>query len=81
MAALPPYPYTPLPPQCIRVLSLQPGQSDAPLECEFVIQQVDGQPYEALSYVWGDPVSPLLILLFSCGILEVALRYHGIGNS
>jgi hypothetical protein len=63
MAAPPPYPYTPLPAQCIRVLDLHPGPSDAPLQCDVVVQRVDGQPYDALSYVWGDPVSRLLMLV------------------
>jgi hypothetical protein len=57
MGTLPSYPYTSLPSQCIRVLELRPGPSDAPLECNVVIQKIDGKPYEALSYVWGDPTA------------------------
>jgi Heterokaryon incompatibility protein (HET) len=76
MPVLAPYPYAPLPPQCIRVLDLHPGSADAPLECEFVTQKVDGKPYEALSYVWGDPVSlspiSLLFILLS-GLLGTSL--------
>jgi len=55
MANLPFYPYKPLPPQCIRVLDLHPGPTGAPLVCDIVVQRIDGKPYDALSYVWGDP--------------------------
>jgi hypothetical protein len=71
MGTPPRYIYTSLPSQCIRVLELHPGLSDAPLECDVVVQQIDGKRYEALSYVWGDaaglPFSPnnLLFLLSS----------------
>jgi hypothetical protein len=57
MGTLTPYPYTSLPSQCIRVLELHPGPSEASLECGVVIQKIDGKPYEALSYVWGDPTA------------------------
>lgn len=49
------YVYTALPPQCIRVLELHPGPSDTALACRVVVQQVADKPYEAISYVWGDP--------------------------
>ena len=71
MGTPPRYTYTSLPSQCIRVLELRPGLPDMPLECDVVIQKIDGKPYEALSYVWGDaaslPFSPnnLLFLLDS----------------
>jgi Heterokaryon incompatibility protein (HET) len=55
MASLPPYAYKPLPPQCIRVLDLRPGQPDEPLMCSIMIQPIAGKAYNALSYVWGDP--------------------------
>lgn len=55
MASLPYYPYKSLSPQCIRVLDLQPGPFDVPLVCNIVVQHIGGKPYEALSYVWGDP--------------------------
>lgn len=51
------YVYAALPPRAIRVLELQPGtSSDSPLVCRVVVQDIEGEPYEALSYVWGDPV-------------------------
>ena len=52
---LPYSPYKPLPPQYIRVLQLHPGPIDAPLACNIVNQRIGSQPYDALSYVWGDP--------------------------
>jgi hypothetical protein len=55
MASLPYYAYQPLPPQCIRILDLHPGPPDAPLVCDIVIQHIGGKPYDAQSYVWGDP--------------------------
>jgi hypothetical protein len=61
MASLPHYPYKPLSPQCIRVLELHPGPSDASLVCNMVTQHIGGKPYEALSYVWGDPTPAALV--------------------
>ena len=55
MANLPHYSYKSLSPQCIRILELHPGSNDAPLVCNIVTQHIDGKPYEAISYVWGDP--------------------------
>lgn len=49
------YTYRPLPPQYIRILELNPGSPDAPLSCRIVNQLIGSKPYDALSYVWGDP--------------------------
>jgi hypothetical protein len=49
------YTYQPLSPQCIRILELHPGATDAPLSCTIVNQHIGRKPYDALSYVWGDP--------------------------
>lgn len=69
MAALPSYPYTSLPAQCIRVLDLHPGPVEVPLACSVVVQRIDGEPYDALSYVWGDPVSHFLMYGYRGGYL------------
>lgn len=61
MASLPYYPYKPLPPQCVRVLDLHPGTSDAPLVCDVVVQEIGGKHYDALSYVWGDPTPAVFV--------------------
>ena len=48
--------YSALPAQWIRVLNLHPSPSpDAPFSCDIEAQELTGKPYEALSYVWGDP--------------------------
>jgi hypothetical protein len=61
MASLPHYPYKPLSPQYIRVLDLHPGPPDIPLVCDIVVQHIGGKPYEALSYVWGDPTPVVFV--------------------
>lgn len=61
MVGLPHSPYKPLSAQCIRVLELHHGPSDAPLVCNIVTQHIGGKAYEALSYVWGDPTPAALV--------------------
>jgi len=80
MGTPPRYTYTSLPSQCIRVLELHPGLSEAPLECDVVVQQIDGKPYEALSYVWGDAASlPFrhnnLLFLFDSNLMLRSLSH------
>jgi len=42
--------------QQIRLLDLIPGEADAMIECSIrIVSLAEGHPYEALSYVWGDP--------------------------
>jgi hypothetical protein len=40
-----------------RLLSLLPGEDDSPIECTLIHtrRSTPSQPYEALSYAWGDP--------------------------
>tara|TARA_R110002003_G_scaffold55_4_gene4947 strand:+ start:3057 stop:5195 length:2139 start_codon:yes stop_codon:yes gene_type:complete len=45
--------YKPLPPQFARVLELHAGEFSDPLIGTLVAQPIDGEPYEAVSYVWG----------------------------
>ncbi|KAM7193030.1 Heterokaryon incompatibility protein (HET) domain containing protein [Naviculisporaceae sp. PSN 640] len=47
--------YHPLPPGFIRIFELEPGNPTDPVVGRLVSQTIDGQAYEALSYVWGDP--------------------------
>lgn len=61
MATLQNYLYQPLPSQCIRILDLHPGPADAPLVCDIVVQYLGGKPYQALSYVWGNPTPVALV--------------------
>lgn len=73
---MPRYPYKPLPRQYIRILELHPGPRDAPLVCNIVTQQIDSNPYDALSYVWGDLT---LVVVVKC-IDETDEGELGIGN-
>jgi hypothetical protein len=45
--------YQPLPPHYTRVLELHAGDLSDPLVGHLIIQPIDGEPYEAVSYVWG----------------------------
>ncbi|KAL1840183.1 hypothetical protein VTJ49DRAFT_713 [Mycothermus thermophilus] len=50
--------YHPLPPGCCRVLELEPGNFSDPVVGRLVCHAIDddsAEPYEAISYVWGDP--------------------------
>jgi hypothetical protein len=41
-----------------RLLRLSPGDHDTSLEAELIPHSVhQDKPYEALSYVWGDPIA------------------------
>ncbi|KAI3318082.1 heterokaryon incompatibility protein-domain-containing protein [Xylariaceae sp. AK1471] len=46
--------YRPLPPGFTRVFELEAGKFSDPILGRLVPQAVDGDPYEAVSYVWGD---------------------------
>jgi hypothetical protein len=67
----------------VRMLALLPGQLESPIECRFIrrvsLLDYDIEPYEALSYCWGDPNVRKSILLhdheFNVTLnLESALR-------
>src|ERR1700760_2704785 len=47
--------YCPLEPQIIRIFELEAGEFSDPVVGRLVQQAIDGEPYEAVSYVWGDP--------------------------
>lgn len=55
MEHTPRFVYSAIPAHCIRVLNLHPSPYDAPLSCDIEVQELTGKPYDALSYVWGDP--------------------------
>ncbi|KAH7370153.1 heterokaryon incompatibility protein-domain-containing protein [Rhexocercosporidium sp. MPI-PUGE-AT-0058] len=47
---------TTVPQDLIRLLKIFPGSAPNIVECELVVARLDtAPPYEALSYVWGDP--------------------------
>ena len=51
------YMYQPLAAGHIRVFELAAGKPSDPIVGRLVPQKIDGEPYEAVSYVWGDPRS------------------------
>ncbi|KAH7123341.1 heterokaryon incompatibility protein-domain-containing protein [Dactylonectria estremocensis] len=51
----PPGFYHPLAPEFARVFELEPGEFSDPIVGRLVPQAIDGEAYEAVSYVWGDP--------------------------
>jgi hypothetical protein len=64
----------------IRLLTLQPGQWDSEIHCSLRKARLDSDPYEALSYVWGDANDLCTIRLENCthhitANLAKALRY------
>ncbi|KAI1173220.1 heterokaryon incompatibility protein-domain-containing protein [Nemania sp. FL0916] len=46
--------YRPLPRKLIRVFEIEAGHFSDPIVGRLVHQTIDGEPYEAVSYVWGD---------------------------
>jgi hypothetical protein len=52
-----PYVYKSLEPgSWIRILELQPGEDDDPINCDLsIVNQNQNPEYEALSYTWGRP--------------------------
>jgi Heterokaryon incompatibility protein (HET) len=56
--------YRPLKPNEIRLLVLNPGMPEDPVECYLEHYPVNtAKPYRALSYVWGDALDQQVILL------------------
>ncbi|USP76305.1 hypothetical protein yc1106_03579 [Curvularia clavata] len=53
----PPFPdfYHPLAPKFIRIFELEAGEFSDPISGRLVSQAIDAEPYEAISYVWGNP--------------------------
>ncbi|RYP69863.1 hypothetical protein DL769_005156 [Monosporascus sp. CRB-8-3] len=65
----------------MRVVSVEPGSIDEPVQCKLQYVNLDERPeYEALSYVWGDPNVTVPITLDGIRFpvttnLHLALRY------
>jgi hypothetical protein len=55
--------YGPIEEREIRLVRLLPGPRGSPIECEMVHSNLDlePEPWECLSYMWGDPSNPELI--------------------
>jgi hypothetical protein len=46
--------YQPLAPRLTRIFEIEPGNFSDPIVGRLVSQEIDAEPYEAVSYVWGD---------------------------
>lgn len=68
--------YRPLPPKFTRVLELDAGEFFDPLVGRLVPQAMDAEPYEAISYVWGDPHKRRDIIIDGA-VLSVTENLHG----
>ncbi|OCL09838.1 HET-domain-containing protein [Glonium stellatum] len=69
------YQYQPLPREdCIRLLWLFPGEDDKVLSCRLLsVPLGEAPPYEALSYVWGDPTNTAEII---CGQKKLSVTIN-----
>jgi hypothetical protein len=68
--------YRPLPPKFIRVLELEAGEFSDSIVGWLVPQAVDAEPYEAISYVWGNPRNRRDIIIDGA-TLSVTANLHG----
>jgi hypothetical protein len=58
LSPLPRYSYTAIQDDHIRIMEVLPGRGDDPIFCLIHETRLDDHPdYEALSYVWGDPLA------------------------
>lgn len=68
--------YRPLAQGFIRVFELEAGNPTDPVVGRLVPQTIDGEPYEAVSYVWGDP-QKRHDLIVEDTVLSVTANLHG----
>ncbi|KAI1167353.1 heterokaryon incompatibility protein-domain-containing protein [Nemania serpens] len=68
--------YRPLPPELIRVFELEAGEFSDTIVGRLVSQTIDGEPYEAVSYVWGDRRERYDIVIDGA-TLSVTANLHG----
>ncbi|KAI0546045.1 heterokaryon incompatibility protein-domain-containing protein [Xylaria curta] len=68
--------YRPLTPQFIRVFELEAGKFSDPIVGRLVPQAIDGEPYEAVSYVWGNTQKRHDITIDGA-TLSVTVNLHG----
>ncbi len=68
--------YRPLAPQFTRVFELEPGHFFDPIVGRLVPQLIDGEPYEAVSYVWGD-IRKRRDITIDGAMLSVTQNLHG----
>ncbi len=68
--------YRPLAPESIRVFELESGNFCDPIVGRLVPQAIDGEPYEAVSYVWGD-TSKRRDITVDGATLSITANLHG----
>jgi hypothetical protein len=68
--------YSPLPPQFTRIFELEAGEFSDHIVGRLVPQAIDDEPYEAVSYVWGDPRKRADITIDGA-TLSVTANLHG----
>lgn len=68
--------YRPLEPGFIRVFELETGHPSDPIVGRLVPQLLGGEPYEAVSYVWGDPNKRCNVIINGV-MLSVTVNLHG----
>lgn len=62
----------------VRILQLYPGEVNDPIFCALHTVEIDSDPfYEAISYVWGDPLNKLDITCDSRR-LAITVNLYGI---
>ena len=65
--------YSQLPPGYVRLLRLLPAGPSEEIRCEFAVAPLKYiEPYEAISYVWGDPTQQRRILVDGKALLVTA---------
>jgi hypothetical protein len=72
------YPH-PLPDRAIRLLNIEPGDSDSPLQCTLqeTLLETTTTPYYALSYVWGSD-QHLVPITCNCQIHYITPNLHSV---
>jgi len=68
--------YRPLAPGSTRVFELEAGEFSDPIVGRLVPQAIDGEPYEAVSYVWGDPRKRRSIIIDGAAV-SITANLHG----
>jgi len=71
-----PHFYRPLPPNFTRIFELEAGEFNDPIIGRLVPQTMDAEPYEAISYVWGNPRNRRDIIIDGA-TLSVTENLHG----
>ena len=74
------YASLPLQGECIRIVTISPGQGSEPITCTLETQTLDvlGRGYKALSYVWGEVIHQNPIYVNGCRFAVIVDLYHAL---